>query len=81
MRIGIGSFAAAYDVMAHYQGGNVDAGLAGLESPAGRMIDDLPCPVPRLVPRRMVCMNRPISSDSNGRADLPAFFGPLVTGE
>ena len=28
-------------LMAHYQGGDVDAGLAGLESNAGKMIDDL----------------------------------------
>jgi hypothetical protein len=26
---------------AHYQGGDVDAGLAALEAPAGAMIDDL----------------------------------------
>jgi NAD(P)H-dependent FMN reductase len=26
---------------AHYQGGDVDAGLAALEAPAGRLIDDL----------------------------------------
>ena len=28
-------------LMAHYQGGDVDAGLAELEAPAGPMIDDL----------------------------------------
>ena len=28
-------------LMAHYQGGDVDAGLAELEAPAGAMIDDL----------------------------------------
>jgi hypothetical protein len=28
--------------LTHYQGGNVEGGLAELEAPAGAMIDDLP---------------------------------------
>jgi NAD(P)H-dependent FMN reductase len=36
-----GVYIPVVTLMAHYKGGDVDAGLAELEAPAGRLIDDL----------------------------------------